>query len=327
MNIQSTYHRFSETLDVLCPMHIHVSASGCILHTGPTLAKLRPNMPLVGMRFLDAFQLLRPRALKSFKDVLGAVGARIHIRFQDEPRTDLQGVVVPDPSGNGVVLNLSFGISILDAVQEYALSGSDFAATDMAIEMLFLVEAKSAAMDASQKLNTRLQNAKLAAEEQAFTDALTGLKNRRAVEHILELYISERSAFSFLQLDLDYFKAVNDNFGHAAGDHVLQEVAHVLKDEARDQDDVARIGGDEFVIIVKGTAPRRRLEVLSERILKRLEDPILFEGHPCLISTSIGISSAKQGRKLSADLIMQQADKALYASKANGRSQYAFFDG
>lgn len=325
MNIQAAHRRFSTTLDILCPMHVHVGASGRILHAGPTLTKLRPDVSLAGMCFLDVFQPLRPRTLKSFKDVLGAVGSKIHIKFQDEPCTALQGVVVPDPSGNGVLLNLSFGISILDAVQDYALTGSDFAATDMAVEMLFLVEAKSAAMDASQKLNIRLQDAKLAAEQQAFTDVLTGLKNRRAVEHILDQYLSARSAFSFLQLDLDFFKAVNDSFGHAAGDHVLQEVARVLKKEARDQDDVARIGGDEFVIIVKGSAPRARLEAMSTRILGSLKDPIFFEGNPCRVSTSIGISSAARGQKMSADLIMQQADKALYASKANGRSQYAFF--
>lgn len=325
MNIQSLYHRFSATLDELCPMHIHVSASGRVLHVGPTLRKLRPNHPWTGACFLDVFRLVRPRNLTSFDDLLGAVGRKIYIKFQDAPETAMQGLVWPSPSGDGVLLNLSFGISLLEAVRDYALTGSDFAATDMAIEMLFLVEAKSAAMEASQNLNQRLHHARLAAEEQAFTDALTGLRNRRAIEYFLNKYLKAGVPFTYLQLDLDYFKAVNDSFGHAAGDHVLQEVARILEIEARDQDDVARIGGDEFVIIVKGSAPRTRIISMSQCILDRLKEPIVFEGNPCRISTSIGISTVVRGQSISADCIMQQADKALYASKANGRSQYAFF--
>ncbi|UZD91555.1 GGDEF domain-containing protein [Cognatishimia activa] len=326
MNIQTPTLRFANTMDILCPMHVHIGNNGRIVHAGPTIKKLRPKLGIAGGCFLEVFDLLRPRRLKTVEDVLHSVGDKVHIGFKDVPTTTLQGVVVSDPFGNGVLMNLSFGISVLDAVQDYALTNADFAATDMAIEMLFLVEAKSAAMDASQKLNKRLQNAKIAAEKQAFTDDLTGLRNRRAIEQILDQNISERAAFSFLQLDLDFFKAVNDTYGHAAGDYVLQKVARVLSEEARDQDEVARIGGDEFVIVVQGDTPRARLADLSQRIIRRLKQPIHFEGNPCRVSTSIGISSVKIGQVTSADLIMQQADKALYKSKENGRSQFAFFE-
>lgn len=327
MTVKTSQMGLSATLDVLCPMHVHIGHSGQILHAGPTIRKLRPEHDLSGAGFLDVFQLIRPREVRTVSGLLASLGAKIHIRFKDEPMTALQGVVVADPLGHGVILNLSFGISILDAVQDYALTSSDFAATDMAIEMLFLVEAKSAAMDASQKLNLRLQNAKEAAENQAFSDELTGLKNRRSVERILEHLLADQSPFSFLQLDLDYFKSVNDTYGHAAGDHVLQEVARVLKEETRNQDEVARIGGDEFVIIVQGDVPGKRLESLSKRILTRLQSPIWFEGNPCHVSTSIGISTVRKGQPKSADVIMQQADKALYSSKENGRCQFAFFEG
>ena len=92
-----------------------------------------------------------------------------------------------------------------------------------------------------------------------------------------------------------------------------------------DLDQVARIGGDEFVILVTGQVPNTRLANMSSRILGRLKDPIMFEGNPCKISTSIGISSVKNGEETTSDLIMQQADRALYVSKENGRSQYSFF--
>lgn len=326
MTVQSSHPELEVALDTLCPMHVHIGHLGQIIHAGPTIQKLRPEFDLVGVGFFDLFEVIRPRKVKTVSDVMASLGAKVHIRFKDAPRTALQGVVVADPIGNGVLINLSFGISILDAVQDYALTSSDFAATDMAIELLFLVEAKSAAMDASQKLNVRLQNAKVAAEKQAFSDDLTGLRNRRAVERILDQLLEDQSPFSFLQLDLDYFKAVNDTFGHAAGDHVLQEVAHVLKEETRDQDEVARVGGDEFVIVVQGDVPRQRLESLSKRILNRLQTPIWFEGNPCHVSTSIGISSVHKGHPNTADEIMQKADKALYSSKKNGRCQFAFFE-
>ena len=116
--------------------------------------------------------------------------------------------------------------------------------------MLYLVEAKSAAMDESRALNSRLQGAKIAAEEQAFTDTLTGLKNRRALDHVMARLLAMGEVFSCMHVDLDYFKSINDTLGHAAGDHVLQVVAQVLVAETRAPDTIARVGGDEFVILV-----------------------------------------------------------------------------
>lgn len=130
----------------------------------------------------------------------------------------------------------------MEGVQDYGLSSADFAATDLVIEMLFLVEAKSAAMDASRNLNNRLQGAKLAAEEQAATDTLTGLKSRRAADHILAAALAEDSEFSLMHLDLEFFKSVNDTQGDAAGDYVLQEVAKVMRAETRKVDMIARVG-------------------------------------------------------------------------------------
>ena len=101
----------------------------------------------------------------------------------------LEGVLVPTASG--AFLNLSFRISILAAVREYGLTSTDFAANDLAMEMLYLIEAKTIAMEASRKLNARLQQAALAAQERAFTDALTGLKNRRAINRIIAGFYPE----------------------------------------------------------------------------------------------------------------------------------------
>lgn len=135
-------------------------------------------------------------------------------------------MLVPTPSG--AFLNLSFEISILAAVREYGLTSTDFAATDLAMEILYLIEAKTIAMKASHKLNARLQQATLAAQEQASTDALAGLKNRRAMDRIIAGFLSSGQAFALMHLDLDLLKSVNDTFGYAAVDHVLQQDAQIM---------------------------------------------------------------------------------------------------
>lgn len=313
-------------LDVLCPMHVVLSQTGHIRHIGPTLAKIRGAPALVGCRFLEVFELLRPRNVFTMRQLLDMNGRKLHMRFRDAPHTGLQGVVVTLPENAGAIVNLSFGISILDAVGTYDLTSADFAATDMAIEMLYLVEAKSAAMEASSTLNQRLQSAKLAAEEQAFTDTLTGLKNRRALDHILPRVVEAGKGFTLMQMDLDRFKAVNDSLGHAAGDFVLQQVANILQDEIRDSDDAARLGGDEFVLLFQGDIPQDVLRSIAARVIARIEEPMDFKGHTCRISASLGIISGDGFCRKSADTLLHQADQALYFCKENGRGQYAFYE-
>lgn len=315
-------------LDQLCPMHLTLDRTGHITHAGPTLAKLRPETRLPGRRFLDVFELRRPRAIASMQDLVAQAGTKLHLRFRDVPRTDLKGVlVIPGDEQDGAVVNLSFGISVVDAVRDYALTSADFAATDLTIEMLYLVEAKSAAMEASRKLNLRLQGAKIAAEEQAFTDTLTGLKNRRAMDHVLARALETRERFALMHLDLDYFKAVNDTMGHAAGDHVLQQVARVMVEETRSDDTIARVGGDEFMLLLTGKLTRQVLERISERLIARLEEPIPFGAQTCRISASIGVVlSTAYDEMPDAARLQDDADIALYASKHKGRACFTFYD-
>ncbi|SEO93448.1 diguanylate cyclase (GGDEF) domain-containing protein [Salinihabitans flavidus] len=313
-------------LDALCPMHVVLSPTGHVRHAGPTLQKLRPDGPMEGRRFLEVVEFTRPRQVRGMDDLMAAAGIRLHLRLRDAPPTALKGVLVPVPGGEGAIMNLSFGISILEGVRDYALSSADFAATDLAVEMLYLVEAKSAAMEASRKLNLRLRGAMIAAEEQAFTDTLTGLKNRRAVEHILPRLIEGGGPFAVLQADLDFFKQVNDERGHAAGDAVLQRVAGILVEETRGSDCVARIGGDEFVVIFGEVDARARLARIAERIIARIETPIPFDGQVCRISISIGIALSEETRPLCMAEILADADAALYACKRRGRACFAFFE-
>ncbi len=313
-------------LDVLCPMHLILSETGHVAHAGPTVQKLRPDASLVGRRFLEVFDLKRPRAITTMDQLRAAAGTKLHLQLRDPPQTEIKGVLVPAPTPGFSIVNLSFGISVVDAVSDYALTSADFAGTDLTIEMLYLVEAKSAAMDASRKLNLRLQGAMIAAEEQAFTDTLTGLKNRRAVDHVMARHIEWGTRFGLMQIDLDWFKAVNDRLGHAAGDHVLQTVARIMVEETRENDTVARIGGDEFVIILPFAKGTVALQSIGQRIIDHLSRPIPFQGEVCRISASIGSAIYEPGSDKTMAEIMDDADVALYASKHKGRSVQTAYD-
>ncbi|MDJ0630147.1 MAG: diguanylate cyclase [Rhodobacter sp.] len=305
------------------PMSLVVSRTGHIVQAGPTLAKLRPERSLLGTRFLEIFELKRPRDVTTIAGLCAAAGAPLSLRFRDAPETPLRGLAAV-LQGEGLLIDLSFGIAVVDAVGTYQLSSSDFPATDLAVEMLYLVEANAAVHAVSQTLMQRLQGARIAAEEQSFTDTLTGLKNRRAMDMVLGRYARRRDSFALMHLDLDHFKAVNDTLGHAAGDHVLQEVAKILIEETRAEDTVVRLGGDEFLMIFRNLTRSEQLSAIAVRLLERLEEPILFGGEPCRISGSIGITVSDDYPDPDAEKMLHDVDMALYASKHAGRAQHTF---
>ena len=311
-------------LSQLMPMHALVSPSGHIRHAGPTLDKLRPGQGFAGVRFLEAFELRRPRNVKNIADFAAPGGTRLALRLRDGPGVPLKGLAIPMPGKAGILVNLSFGIAAVDAVGIFDLTCGDFPTTDLTIEMLYLVEAKEAVMNESRRLNIRLEGAKIAAEEQAFTDTLTGLKNRRAMDMILARYAVSGQKFAMMHLDLDYFKDVNDTLGHAAGDHVLQEAARILVEETREDDTVVRFGGDEFVLLFHGLTDAKRLGAVAGRILKRLQVPMLYQENPCRISGSIGITMSDDYDEPVPGQMLIDADMALYASKNAGRARHTF---
>lgn len=309
----------------VCPMHVMIDAEGTVTSHGPTLLKLCDGDDWKGKSFFDVLDLQRPRWVKSISDLLETAGCKLHFQLREAPHTRMKGVLVPLPDGQGAFINLSFGISVLDAVRDFNLTSQDFSPTDLTIEMLYLVEAKSAAMEASRQLNLRLQGAKIAAEEQAFTDTLTGLKNRRAMDHVLNRLISGGRDFALMHVDLDFFKSVNDTFGHAAGDTVLQRVADIMVDCTRKFDTVARIGGDEFVLVFEGLMDRNRLQDLGRRLITRLEEPIMYGVDECRISASAGTTLSTELASPDPAALLHQADVALYAAKRAGRAQHMFY--
>lgn len=309
----------SDGLARFMPMHLLLDAGGRVISVGPTLARVLAGPPLIGAQFEDLFEVRSPGGATTVDQVLDRAGHRFRLMPRAGTRAGLRGVGLR--LGDQVLLNLSFGIDLIVAVREFALSDADFAATDLAMELLYLAEANAAVTRELRGLNLRLEGARMAAEEEAMTDPLTGLRNRRAADLFLERMCATRTSFGLLHIDLDYFKAVNDSLGHAAGDHVLGEVGRILGDTVRAEDCAARIGGDEFLVIVANTSEPRVLQAIGDRIVARVSKPIDFEGRACRISASIGIVRSSDIEPCDPVQLLTAADRALYAAKHAGRSR------
>ncbi|UCF47740.1 MAG: diguanylate cyclase [Myxococcales bacterium] len=161
-------------------------------------------------------------------------------------------------------------------------------------------------------------------EEMATTDGLTGCLNKRAFLDQLEQKLMAAQRFgrklSVIVTDLDHFKAVNDTYGHAAGDRVLQELGRVLKRVKRETDLVARFGGEEFCVLCEET-DARGARLLAERVREELETTeLLTELGPLKVTASLGVATFPDHASTAADLFVQ-GDRALYEAKNRGRNQ------
>lgn len=164
-------------------------------------------------------------------------------------------------------------------------------------------------------------------EHLARHDVLTGLPNRRAFQERLELTLvrAQRSGerFALLFIDVDRFKSINDRWGHEGGDAALKIVAQRLSSAIRKADGVARVGGDEFVVLLENPMQREDIVVIAEKLLDSMHSPILFQGQEMHIGFSIGISQYPEDGDTAAALL-SRADHAMYETKAAGRNGFRF---
>ncbi|MDR6714555.1 diguanylate cyclase (GGDEF)-like protein [Pseudomonas hunanensis] len=178
------------------------------------------------------------------------------------------------------------------------------------------------------ELLSQLDQARVSLQQAAHYDALTNLINRRGFNQVFAERLAEQAAnegmLAVMFLDIDHFKRINDSLGHAAGDDLLKVIADHIKAATRNQDLVARFGGDEFCIV---TSLNNRDEArhLALRIMQRMKDPIDLGGRRMVMTTSIGISIYPDDGRNSEELL-KNADLALYQSKGCGRNNLNFFN-
>jgi len=157
-------------------------------------------------------------------------------------------------------------------------------------------------------------------------DPLTGLANRNRLFDCLSEHLDPTNdvPLAVLNLDMDRFKPVNDSLGHAVGDKVLKEVAHILQQNVRGTDLVARLGGDEFVIVMPNPGNAQDLDQLCERLIDCMQRPMHLDGNTLYLGVSIGVAWAQPGGER-ADELLRHADIALYAAKAAGRNTWRVY--
>ncbi|MCF3974577.1 GGDEF domain-containing protein [Paracoccus salsus] len=317
-------------MDSLLPMHLWIGLDGRVRSVGPTLRKL------IGEGADDVGEVFLSGRAGATEDVVIAIriaaarGERLFLRMQRSPHLNLRGHAV-FANDRSVLVNLGFGIGLHDAVRVAGLTDDDFAPAELAMELLFMREAMGGVLGELKRFNSQLEAAREAAEVQAHTDALTGLCNRRGLELALNNALRPargsggagrgRDGFALAHLDLDHFKQVNDQLGHAEGDRVLCHVAQVLRDVTRSDDTAARIGGDEFVLILKGLEDPATLDRLGKRMIEGIEAALCSQQNSCSVSASVGFVLSRFYRDLPAARMLSDADAALYRSKREGRGR------
>lgn len=250
----------------------------------------------------------------------GALGKET-VTEEDPYRVSTRRVVLPDGSLRHVK---AVGRLHTNRNGNSKLVGIAF---DVTADVLLSEQLKSAKDEAEAK-NAELEQAKTRIEYNALHDPLTGLANRRKLDLELDALsvpsVDGGGHFAILHLDLDRFKQINDTLGHAAGDSILVQAASILTGNVRENDVVARIGGDEFVILMRDLEDKESIKASAAEIIAAFSQPFDFEGFSCRCGVSIGIafgeSSSDDARRT-----LINADLALYRAKATGKNRYEFF--
>lgn len=178
--------------------------------------------------------------------------------------------------------------------------------------------------------NRQLESMLHHVESLAITDPLTGIFNRRRFSDVLrrEVAVTRRykNSLAMLMLDLDHFKAVNDRFGHDAGDDVLRSVANSLTSSLREVDLAARYGGEEFAVIMPQTT-KVNAAIVAQRIARQIAQLAhTFDGEKVVLTASVGVADIADLQQATAENLVKAADIALYEAKRTGRNRIVLYD-
>lgn len=235
----------------------------------------------------------------------------VKIRKSDDPRFKNLPVIVMTTTDDNVDRNLAF----LNGANDFLTKPVDEIELQARVNVHYKLARTIRELETSRRLLA----------EQATTDPLTHLKNRRAFFENGTKHISMARRYgtdvSIIVTDVDHFKKVNDTYGHQAGDDALVAVARVLIDMTRTEDTVARIGGEEFAILLPDTN-RLGAAVLAERIRHAVQrEQIVLNGQIVPITVSVGVASFAVELTETVDQLLSIADQRLYLAKKNGRNR------
>jgi diguanylate cyclase (GGDEF)-like protein len=275
---------------------------------------------------MEPFELgrghLSAQVLAERRPLLLAPGEAAEALRSHLPRTELRDAVIVPLSGETTVLGTLLVGSRLGDV-------STFSEEDLKLlETLAGQLGISLENERLGKTLGRLTELSEQLEHQAFHDPLTGLANRALftdrLEHAVARQARTVSILAVLFVDIDDFKAVNDGWGHDAGDQLLLAVAERLRMCLRGVDTAARLGGDEFAVLLEDLATDYDAEPVAERIVNSFRQPFQIAGELVSVSASIGVAVATSSQ--SADNVLGNADVAMYRAKARGKAQYTVFE-
>jgi diguanylate cyclase (GGDEF)-like protein len=166
--------------------------------------------------------------------------------------------------------------------------------------------------------------------EDAMLDSLTKLPNRRLLKDRMELAFHTAKRYqkmiAIMAIDIDYFKKINDSYGHDFGDEVLRAVGLMIKSNLRETDTVSRVGGDEFIVVLKEVHSIQNIISIAAKLKSEFSQPMLILEKNIYVHISIGISFYRPDKPITLKQLTKEADMALYQSKANGRNTYTIFE-
>lgn len=282
--------------------HWPLVALSALVAVGASAAAL---LVFFGLRRLSGRQALRGKAAAAL--VMGLAISGMHYTGMAAAQFPADSVCLSATSlrGDGLGLVIAFGATgmLLLAVLAGVLDGH--------------LQSRSA------RLAQRLQQANDALQAQALLDPLTGLPNRLAVDRRLAA-VGPGQGLALLYIDLDDFKPVNDMHGHTVGDQLLQQLAQRLRAASRDADLPARVGGDEFVLVVDGPPGRDALAALAQRLVELMAQPCAVQGNTLSVGASVGVALCPDDGALAG--LLARADAAMLTAKRAGGSAAAFYE-
>ncbi|HTF37008.1 MAG TPA: diguanylate cyclase [Blastocatellia bacterium] len=308
LDLRDTFAVFAARLEDI------VSYTTCVLY------RVRPDSTDVEAAHVAGrnAEMFRTKSLPSGAGITGWVVANRHPMHNCDPRLDFDALKVelPEAYRTATVVPLMRDEAILGALAMYSADLSAYTADHLRLMEAVAKLASDAIANSAHHERT---------ETSALTDVLTGLANARALRYRFEEEADRarrhRDTFSVMMMDLDGFKAVNDKFGHQAGDQLLRELSVLLLSHIRSSDFVSRYAGDEFVAILQ--VGQEEVQELSQRIQRAIDHHDFgFQGSKLFLGLSVGAASfGVDGETL--DELLLAADRAMYADKARRKTLFA----